>query len=76
MGSTAVGQNGPGSNDNEGVHHIPQSSKTGALHLDAVQCHVQDTYWGGGGGILTPLQRYICYILQTQPHENCFVRLV
>ena len=31
-------QNGPGSNDNEGVLHIPQSSEIGATSSDAVQC--------------------------------------
>ena len=29
-GATTPGQNGPGSNTNEGVLHIPQSFKTGA----------------------------------------------
>ena len=29
-GTTPLGQSGPGSNENEGVLHIPQSSRTGA----------------------------------------------
>ena len=35
-GTTTLGQSGPGSNVNEGVIHIPQSSKTGALPSYAV----------------------------------------
>ena len=43
-GTTALGQSGPGSNDNKGVLYIPQSSRAGALPLDAVLCHAQDTH--------------------------------
>ena len=32
--ATAPGQIGPGSDGNEGVHHIPQRFKTGALPSD------------------------------------------
>ena len=55
-GATIPGQSGPGSNDNEGVLCIPQSScKTG---------HNQHIHWGRG---LTPLQRCSRCILQPQP---------
>ena len=42
-GTTTSGQSRPGSNDNEGVLHIPQSSRTRASSSDAVYCHIQDT---------------------------------
>ena len=32
--ATIAGQSGPGSNNNEGVLHIPQSSRTGASISD------------------------------------------
>ena len=35
-GTTTPGQSGPRSHDNEGVLHIPQSSRTRALTSDAV----------------------------------------
>ena len=35
-GTTSLGQSGPGSNDNEGVIHIPPSSKTGESPLDCL----------------------------------------
>ena len=35
-GTTTLGQNGPGSNDNEGVLHIPQISKTDASPSDGL----------------------------------------
>ena len=35
-GTTIAGQCGPGSNGNEGVLHIPQSSKTGASPSDSL----------------------------------------
>ena len=35
-GTTAPGQNRPGSNGNEGVFHIPQRSRTGALPSDGL----------------------------------------
>ena len=46
-GSTNSGQSGPGSNGNEGVLYIPQNSRAGALPLNAVQCYIQDSPWGG-----------------------------
>ena len=45
--TTTLPQSGPGSHDNEGVLHIPQSSKTGVSRLDAVSCNTQDIHWGG-----------------------------
>ena len=36
IAATNLGQSGPVSNGNEGVHHIPQSSKPGALPSDTV----------------------------------------
>ena len=35
-GATTQGQSGPGSNGNQGVLHIPQSSKIGASPFDAL----------------------------------------
>ena len=35
-GITTLGQSGLGSNFNEGVFHIPQSSRTGALWSDSL----------------------------------------
>ena len=40
---THPGLSGPGSNDNEGILHIPQSFRTDTLLLDAVYCHKKDT---------------------------------
>ena len=36
MDTTTPNQSGQGSNDNEGLLHIPQSSRTGASPSDAV----------------------------------------
>ena len=47
-GTTTPDLSGPGSNGNEGVLHIPQSSRTEASPSDAVQYHIQDTHWGRG----------------------------
>ena len=41
IGTITPGQSGPGSNGNEGVDSTV--STTGALPLDAVQCHIQYT---------------------------------
>ena len=38
--TTSPGESGPGNNGNEGVLHIPQSSKTEASPSDEVQCHI------------------------------------
>ena len=58
-------QNGPGSNGNEGVLHIPQISRLAATPLDVVKYHIQDIYllrgWvlplckGYSGHILSPV---------------------
>ena len=39
-------QSGSGSNDNEGLLNITQSSRTGASLSDEVLCHIQDTCLG------------------------------
>ena len=37
LGATTLSQSGPGNNDNEGVHHFPQSSSiTGASPSDSL----------------------------------------
>ena len=38
---TTPGLSGPGSNGNEGVVHIPQTSRTEASYLDAVRLHIK-----------------------------------
>ena len=37
-GTTTPGQSEPESNGNEGIHHIPQSSRTGASPSDPRHC--------------------------------------
>ena len=61
--ATTPGQSGPGSNGNEGVHHIPKNSRTGALPSDLFRV-VFRTFIGDGG--LTPLQRRSQCVLQSQ----------
>ena len=61
--TTTQDQSGPGSNGNERVLYITQSSRIGASPSYAVQCHTQDTHWGGS---LTPLRGGDWYILQLQ----------
>ena len=51
-GTTTPGQSGLGSDGNEGVLRIPQSSITGTSPSNCLISY-QDTCWGGG---LTPLQ--------------------
>ena len=46
-GTTDPGRSGPGSNDNEGVFYILQSSRTRASPSDTVWCPTQDTRCGG-----------------------------
>ena len=49
FGATTPGQNGPGSDGNEGILCIPQNFRiTGASPSDYL-CQNQDTHWGGGG---------------------------
>ena len=38
-GASTPGQSGPGSNDNEGVLHIPQNSRTGASPSDGLRSY-------------------------------------
>ena len=42
-GTTMRSLGGPGTNDNGGVVHIPENSKTETSPGDAVLCHLQDT---------------------------------
>ena len=61
---TLTDQRGIGSNGDEKVFHIPQSSKTGASQSNAGECHSQDTDMGGK---VSPfLQRCNRHILQPQ----------
>ena len=61
-GATTLGQSGPGSNGNERVFHIPQSSRTGASLSDCLVSYpghlLRESY---------PLQWYSWCILQPQP---------
>ena len=46
-GTTTLGQSGPGSNGNEGVLLIPQSSKAGASPSDCLMSylgHLEESY--------------------------------
>ena len=62
------GQNGPGSNGNKGVLHIPQNSSiTGTSPSDYLVSYIQDAHWGS----LTPLQRSSRCILQPQLTGGC-----
>ena len=46
-GASTPGPSGPGSDGNEGVHHIPQSSSiTGTWPSDCLVSYIQDTHWG------------------------------
>ena len=63
-GATTPGQSGPGSDGNEGVLHIPQSSSTaGTLPSDCLVSYPGHSLWSG----LTPLQRSSQCILLPQP---------
>ena len=65
-GATTPGQSAPGSDGNEWMLHIPQSSTiTGTSPSD---CLV--SYPGHSGGGLTPLQRCSRCILQPQPTQK------
>ena len=39
---TTLGQSGPGSNSNDVVFHIPQSSKTGSLLSDSLVSYLEN----------------------------------
>ena len=47
-GATTPGQSGPGSNGNEGVLRIPQSSSTAGTSPSDCLVSYQDTRWGEG----------------------------
>ena len=62
--STTLGQSGLGSNGNEGVLHIPQSSIiSGASASDSLVSCPGHSF----AGRVTPQQRFNRYILQPQP---------
>ena len=63
-GATTPGQSGPGSNGNEGVLRIPQSSSIAGTSPS--DCLVSYPGHSLGGG-LTPLQRSSRCILQSRP---------
>ena len=65
-GSTTLSQSRPGSNGNEGILHIPQSSKTRASPSDSLVSYL-DHSWNGR--VLPPLQRCSQLILQPQLTE-------
>ena len=62
-GSTTPVKNGLGSNGNEGVLRIPQSSSITGVSPSDFLCHIQDSHWGR----ITPLRRCSRCILQPQP---------
>ena len=68
VGATTLGQNEPGSNSDEGILHIPKSSRTGASPLDEMQFSVKSRTLVGRG--LTPLQICSQCILLLQPIER------
>ena len=47
-GATTPGQSGPGSDGNEGVLRIPQSSNTAGTSPSDCLVSYQHTRWGGG----------------------------
>ena len=67
MSKTVPSLSGPGSNRNEGVLRIPQSSSiTGTSPSDCLVSYPGHSLIGGGG-CLTPLQGSSRCILQPQP---------
>ena len=65
LGVTTLGQSRPGSDSNEGVLPIPQSSSiTGVSPSDCFMLYPGHLLWGGG--FLPSAMRYQC-ILQPQP---------
>ena len=63
LGATTLGQSRQGSNGNEGVLYIPQSSKTGALLSDGLISYPKHLL---GGALLLVMRCSRC-ILQPQP---------
>ena len=45
-GTNTLGQSGPGSNSNEEVLHISQSSKTEVSQSDSLVSYQKNTHWG------------------------------
>ena len=70
-GATTLGQSGPGSDGNEGVLRIPQSSSiAGTSPSDYLVSYPGHSFFLGGRG-LTPLQRSSLCILLPQPTGQC-----
>ena len=69
-GATSPSQSGPGTNGNEGILHIPKSSKAKASPSDAFLSFPGHLL---GVGFFTPLQRCSRCILQSQPTGLFFV---
>ena len=72
-GATIPAQSGPGSNSNEGVLRIPQSS---SITVTSASDYLV-SFSGYSFGDLTPLQRYSQCILRLQPtgqdvQLNCY----
>ena len=67
-GVTTLGQSGPGNNDNEGVLHISQFSKTQVSRSDTLMSYVGHSMAGG----LTHLQRCrrLAFPNQSGPGSN------
>ena len=63
-GTTTSSQSGPGSNGNEGVFHIPQSSRTETSLSDGLVSYLGYLL---GWVSLTPQQKCCQHILQLQP---------
>ena len=63
-GATTPDQSGPGSNRNEGVPRVPQSSSIAGTSPSDCLLSYPGYSWGGG---LTPLQMCSQCILQPQP---------
>ena len=63
-GTITLGQSVPRGNSNEGVLHIPQSSRAGTLPSDSSVSYLGHLL---GGGILPTLRRCSWHILQLQP---------
>ena len=63
--TTPPDQSESGSNSNEGVHHITESSSTGASRSDDLVSYPEHSLVKS----LTPLQRCSRHILQPQPTE-------
>ena len=71
-GATTLGQSRPGSNGNEGVLCIPQSSSIAGTSPSDCLVSYPGHSWGGG---LTPLQRSSRCILQPQPTGQWNIRV-